>query len=163
MILLSEKAVIVRFCLIAAVFKVQNSFASFDMILQKVFIDNFSAFVANDWITKLELHLQHSQWILLKILIDKVIFTLGSKTTYLCVQWSFDVQVRGRQQRKGCWASWSNWFNRWKWNFHVIFIFRLLTRCRFKIGAHSIANLSSIKILDNVEIRVLKRTKWAVS
>ena len=44
----TEKAAIVRFCLIAAIIKVQNSFASFDTILQKVFIDNFSAFVAND-------------------------------------------------------------------------------------------------------------------
>ena len=61
MIFLSEKAAIVRFDSIAAIMKVQNSIASFDMILQNVFIDNFSAFVANNRVAKLELHLQHSQ------------------------------------------------------------------------------------------------------
>ena len=44
----TEKAAIVRFDSIAAIIKVQNSFASFDTILQKVFIDNFSAFIASD-------------------------------------------------------------------------------------------------------------------
>ena len=111
--ILSEKATIVGFCLITAIFKVQNSLASFDMILQKVFIDNFSAFIASDWIAKLEFHPQHSQWILLQILnIGNNYFDLLFNKQLLLLLWiiftywylqSFDVQER---RRKWCWASW---------------------------------------------------------
>ena len=67
-IILSKQAFTVIFCLVAAIFKVQNSLASFDMFSGIVFINDFSTFVANGWLAKLELHFQHLQWLFFRTL-----------------------------------------------------------------------------------------------
>ena len=61
LVLSVKKAITVVFCCVAAIFKLQNSLAPFDLFSRIVFINSFSAFVASDWLTKLELHFKNSK------------------------------------------------------------------------------------------------------